>query len=317
MESEMPNIGAERNERQGIDRRVQATISRLSPAEARVALFFIVHKEAAVLSSAAQIAEAAGTSDATVVRSARSLGYSGLADLREDVLAELTGAVSPSPARLLSRTLDATTGEPASVLGHLLDLHEGALAALRRPDFEEAFAKALDLIGGAAVRHIFGIGPSGAIADYAALQFNRIGLRSQPLTTPGVALADRLAWISSDDIVVMLAYAPLYREVKVILHLAAEVGAKVVLISDSLGPVVGARAATVLSVPRGRSDHLALHGATLVLIEALTLGLAARDRNGAIDRLDLLSRLRGRIDRDWLKRGTRRPAPSTTKEDFA
>ncbi|MDE3027448.1 MAG: MurR/RpiR family transcriptional regulator [Paracoccaceae bacterium] len=308
-------MSAGQNTRLGVDRRVEAAVAGLSPAEARVALFFTTHKEAVVLNSAAQIAEAVGSSDATVVRTARSLGYIGLAELREDILTELTGAASP--ARLLSRTLDATSGEPAAVLTHLLNLHEDALAALRRPEFAEVFADALTLIGDAGMRHIFGIGPSGAIADYAALQFNRIGLRSQALTAPGVVLADQLAWIAAGDVVVMVAYAPLYREVAVILDHAVEVGAKVVLISDSLGPVAGARVAAVLSVPRGRSDHLALHSATFLLIEALTLGLAAQNRNCAIDRLDLLSRLRGRIDRDWLKRGTRRPVTPTSKDDLA
>ncbi|MDE3080554.1 MAG: MurR/RpiR family transcriptional regulator [Paracoccaceae bacterium] len=308
-------MGAENTERLGFDLRVEASLPRLSPAEARMALFFTAHKEAVVLHSAAQIAEAAGASDATVVRTARSLGYGGLLELREDLLAELTGAASP--ARLLSRTLDATTGEPAAILAHVVELHEDALAALRRPDLAEAFAHALDLMAGAAVRHVFGIGPSGAIARYAALQFNRIGLRSAALTEPGVALADQLAWVAPGDVIVMLAYAPLYREVEVILDRAADVRARVVLISDRLGPVVGNRADCVLTVPRGRTDHLALHGATMVLIEALTLGLAARDRTGAIGHLDSVSRLRGRIDRDWLKRGTRLRPTGTGNDDFA
>lgn len=306
-------MGHERGERLGFDQRVQAALGRLSPAEARMAAFFTAHKEAVVLNSALQIAEAAGTSDATVVRTARSLGYAGLPDLREDILAELTGAASP--ARLLSRTLDATAGTPAAILDHVLDLHEDALTTLRHPDLGAAFARALALIAGAGMRHVFGIGPSGAIAEYAALQFNRIGLRSQPLTGAGVTLADRLIWLAPGDVVVALAYAPLYREVSVVLDKAAEVGAKVVLISDSLGPLVGARVDTVLSVPRGRSGHLALHSATLLLVEALALGLAARDRDGAITSLDALSRLRGQIDRDWLKRGTRRATPPADPEN--
>lgn len=294
-------------ERPGFDARVEATVPRLTPAEARVALFFAARKEAVVLSSAAQIAAAVGASDATVVRTARSLGYASLLELREDILAELTGAASP--ARLLSHTLDAAGGSPAGILNHVLELHGEALAALARPDFAAAFARALDLIAAAGMRHVFGIGPSGAVADYAALQFNRIGLRSQALTVPGVGLADRLAWLSPGDAVVMIAYAPLYREVEVLLDRAEAAHVPVVLISDSLGPLVAGRVAEVLPVPRGRSGHLALHGATLVLIEALSLGLAALDREAAVEALDRLSALRGRIDRDWIKRGTRRPGP--------
>lgn len=306
-------MGREGNDRLPFDRRVEAIVPRLPPSEARVATFFAAHKDVVVLNSAALIAEAAGTSDATVVRTARSLGYTGLPDLREDLLAELTGASSPS--RLLSRTLDATTGEPAAILHHLLDLHEDGVGALRRPDLAEAFADAVELIGSAPTRHVFGIGPSGCIADYVALQFNRIGLRTMAMTSAGVGMADKLAWVASGDVVLMLAYAPVYREVEVLLDHAAEVGAKVVLISDSLGPLIGSRVETVLYVPRGRSDHLALHGATLVLIEALTLGLAARNRAGAVASLDALSRLRGQVDRNWLKRGTRRPAGAGETND--
>lgn len=299
-------MGADRGERLRFELRVAAAAPGLPPAEARTARFFAANPEAVVLGSAAQIAAAAGASDATVVRTARALGYVGLQDMREDILAGLTGAASP--ARLLSCSLDAAGDTPEGALAHVLARHEEALAALRRPETAAAFARALALISGAGLRHVFGIGPSGAIADYIALQFNRIGLRSRSVTTPGVALADGLAWIGSGDVLVMLAYAPLYREVTVLLERTAELGVPVVLVSDSLGPLIEGRVAEVLAVPRGRSGHLALHGATLVMVEALILGLAARDRAGALDSLDLLSRQRGRLDRDWIKRGTRRSA---------
>jgi DNA-binding MurR/RpiR family transcriptional regulator len=301
-------------DRPDFDARVEATCPRLSPAEARMARFFAANKETVVLSSAARIAEVAGTSDATVVRTARSLGYAGLAELREDILSELSG--SASPARLLSRTLDETGSEPGRVIAHVVELHEAALVALRRPETTAAFARSLALIEAAGTRHVFGIGPSGALADYASLQFNRIGLRTRALTATGVALADRLAWIEPGDMLVMIAYAPSYREVEVALERAGEVGAPVVLVSDSLGPHLGSRVAEVLAVPRGRADHLATHGGTMALIEALTLGLAARDRERSIDALDAVSRLRGSLDRDWIRRGTRRPAGSRPATDF-
>ncbi|TMV69716.1 MurR/RpiR family transcriptional regulator, partial [Thioclava sp. BHET1] len=180
-----------------------------------------------------------------------------------------------------------------------------------RPETAATFARALDLIAAARTRHVFGIGPSGAIADYIALQLNRIGLRSHAMTIPGVALADRLAWVAPGDALLMLAYAPSYREVEVTLDRAHETGVPVVLISDSLGPYVGARVTEVLNVPRGRSEHLSMHSATMVMIEALILGLAARDRDHAIAGLDAVGRLRGRIDRDWIKRGVRRSLAAT------
>ena len=42
------------------------------------------------------------------------------------------------------------------------------------------------------------------------------------------------------------------------------------------------------------------------MIEALVLGIAARDRDRALDALDEFASLRGAIDGAWNKRGTRR-----------
>ena len=287
------------------DARVRCALASLTPAEVRTAQHLLASPEIALIGSAAQIAGAVGTSDATVIRTARSLGYAGLSDMRADILAGITGAASP--AGLLNRTLEETGSDPARVLDHVAGLHGAALIALRRPEMVRAFGAALDLIAGAANRFVFGIGPSGALADYATLQLNRIGLRTHALTATGIGLADRLVWLGPGDTVVMLAYAPLYREAEMVLERSAEVGAQVILISDTLGLFVAGRVAQVLAMPRGRADHLAMHGGTMVLIEALVLGLAAMDRTRAVDALDDFSTTRARIDRGWLKRGTRRP----------
>lgn len=292
-------------DRLSFDLRVEAAIERLTSSEARIARFFADQKETVLLGSAAQIAEAADTSDATVIRTIRALGYDTLLALRKDLVAELTGAASPG--RLLMHTLEETGDDPSRVLGHVVGLHEGVLSVLKRPEFLERFSRAIDILSEGNCRHVFGMGPSGALADYASLQFNRIGLKSRSMTQSGVGLADHLLWLQPGDVVLMMAYAPLYREVSMLLDCAEQHGIPVVLISDSLGPLVSNQIAETLPVPRGKADHLALHGGTMVLIEALTLGLAARDRDRSIDALDDLSTLRGAMEKSWQKRGTRKP----------
>ncbi len=289
---------------QSFDDRVLGMLATLAPAEQRIARFFIDQKQAALLNSAAQIAQTAGTSDATVVRTARALGFESLATLRAALLAELTG--TPSPGARLERTLAETGSHAGDALRHVVAMHEQALDVLHREEFAASFERCVDMLAGAARRHVFGIGPSGAMADYASLQFNRIGLPTNAISTSGVALADRLLWIGKGDAVLVMAYAPLYREVDILLEHANRHGVPVILISDDLGPLVADKVAEVLPVPRGNAGHLAMHGGTLVLIEALIVALAAKDRTAAIDSLDQLSQLRGAIDKAWSKRGTRK-----------
>lgn len=284
--------------------RVIAAIETLTPAEQRIARFFIEQKQTALLNSAAQIAQLAGTSDATVVRTARALGFENLPTLRAALLEELTG--TPSPGTRMQRTLAETSSRASDALHYVIGIHEQALDVLRREEFAASFERCVDILASAARRHIFGIGPSGAVADYASLQFNRIGLPSSALSASGIALADRLLWIGKDDVVLMIAYAPLYREAKVLLEQAGKHDVPVILISDDLGLQIADKVAEVLPVPRGNAGHLAMHAGTMVLIESLIVALAAKAKDTAIDSLDQLSQLRGALDKSWSKRGTRK-----------
>jgi DNA-binding MurR/RpiR family transcriptional regulator len=289
--------------RPDFDENVVALIDGLSPAERHVAQFFVDQKQKVVLSSAAEIAALTRSSDATVVRTARSLGFAGLSELREVVLSSLMRA---SPGARLAHTLEDARGDAGGVLNHVIRLHEEILKLLKTEDMAARLDRAVDILGRADRRHVFGFGPSGAVASYAALQFNRLGLPSNQISAPGIGLADGLVAMAPGDAMLMMAYGPLYREVAVALDETERLGIPVVLVSDDLGPIVRGQVTEILPVPRGRSDHLAMHAGTMVLIEAMSISLAAFAGDAAIDNLDRLSALRGAIDKTWLRRGTRK-----------
>ena len=285
------------------DERVAAVLPNLSNAEQHVAKTFMQRKAAVVLSSAVQIAELARSSDATVVRTAKSLGYASLSELREALLADL---VAPSPGDRLAHTLDASGKDASGPLHHVIGIHEEILGLLKTKEMAERLKRASKVLAAAERRHVFGIGPSGAIAQYAALQFNRLGFATSALTIPGIGLADGLIGLGKRDALLMMAYGPLYREAEVTLDEAERLGVPVVLISDDLGAVVGDRVAELLPVPRGKANHLAMHSGTMLLLEALTLSLAGLSAARSIDTLDRFSSIRSSIDKAWSRRGTRK-----------
>ncbi len=286
------------------DMRMGAQLAQMSLTEQRLARAIALHKDRVVLASATQIADLAGTSDATLLRMIRALGYETLAELREDLLADLTGGAAPSSRMQLS--IEEAGADPARLLAHVVGIQEDHLAALRAPPLAAAFGAALEVLAAAATTHVFGLGPSGAMAQYLGLQLARVGRPAHALTASGIGLADQMLAMRPGDALVLIAYAPLYREVRAVMDRAEALALPVVLISDSLGPLLEGRIAVTLDVPRGRSEHLALHSATMVMIEALVLGLSARDRDRALDALDDFASLRAAIDSGWTKRGTRR-----------
>jgi DNA-binding MurR/RpiR family transcriptional regulator len=139
---------------------------------------------------------------------------------------------------------------------------------------------------------IFGVGPSATLTRYAAMLLARNGRRTTTLDTTGSALADQLLALRPRDALLVLAYGRAYREVTAVFGEAKRLGLPLVLITD--GPLgrLAEQADVVLHLPRGRTERMALHGATLVALEALVLGLTAANRNAAIDSLDRLNALR-------------------------
>src|SRR5689334_16204858 len=110
----------------------------LAPAERRVADLLLDLGPEATLLSAAALAEQLGTSDATVVRTAKALGYSGLAELRRALAAY---GESPPLGERLRRTLEQTPDDelfPSVIRNHL-----SALETLTRNVTPQAFQDAV------------------------------------------------------------------------------------------------------------------------------------------------------------------------------
>ena len=275
------------------DERVSACWERLSRAERRVARFFQQHRDEVLVASAAALAEQAGTSDATVIRTAQALGFAGMAELRRALALELRQG--PSPADRLARTLGETGDDLGRAFEVTLAIHEDALSGLRREITPALFRDAVRMIVDARRRLIFGIGPSSAMADYFAIQLGRFGLEAQSLTETGLLLADGLQKLRADDLLILFAYSRVYRELAVLLDQADRRGARTMLVSDTLGARLGARVGLVLPVARGRADLFSMHTATLGLIEALLVGVASERPAETIASLDRLNELRSAL----------------------
>src|SRR4029077_15656490 len=156
------------------EERVTERFGQMSPAEQRVVRFFQANREEVLIASAAALAAKAETSDATIVRATRALGFSGLDDLRRTLADELRSSLSP--AERLTRTLGEVGGSLSAAFEVTLDIHLRSLESLRRAITPELFEKAVDGIAGAPRILVFGIGPSSAIAQYLVVQLGRFGL---------------------------------------------------------------------------------------------------------------------------------------------
>ncbi len=270
--------------------RVARRGDELAPAERRVAELLLDLGPQATLLSAAALAEQLGTSDATVVRTAKSLGYSGLAELRR---ALATHGNNPPLDERLRRTLEQTSGNDlfASVVRGQLS----ALETLTNNVSPEVFQDAAAILAGSDRVVWRGVGPSAHLAGYGQMLTERIGKPSSALVHTGTSFADELLTLAPDDAVVVLAYGRLQSHVRVLLDRARALDTPVVLITDNLGRKLGGDVDAVIESGRGTPGRFASHGTTLVVIEALVLALAAADRAKSDASLTTLNELRAAL----------------------
>lgn len=147
----------------------QFVYNDLKSAERKAANFCLNHPDFVSDSTIGEVAEKAGCSEATFVRLAKRLGYSGYPELRENLLREDSEEIVQSFG--ISRADDIGTVAKAVFTANILALHD-SLASLDLLSLE----KAVNAIRSA--RHILfaAAGDASIVAQSGAQKFMRIGL---------------------------------------------------------------------------------------------------------------------------------------------
>jgi DNA-binding MurR/RpiR family transcriptional regulator len=275
------------------EQRVARHYGKLRPAERRVVDYFRANREQVLVDSALTIAERIDTSDATVVRATKALGYTGLDALRQSLAAELRSSLSQSER--LSRTLGEIGGTLTAAFEISLGTHLQCLQSLRDRIGTAQFERFVNGIATARRVAVFGIGPSSAIADYFVIQLNRFGIDGLALSRTGLLFADELRKLRRDDVLVVLAYGQLYTEVAALLERSEQLRLKTYLITDTLAGTLQQRVEMVLSVPRGHADMLSMHTTTLGFLEAVLVGIATVRPSETLTALNELNESRHKL----------------------
>ena len=280
-----------------LEERVAARRDSLSAAERKVARYLADHPEKVAFASAAELGQLTETSDATVIRTIKSLGYNGLpglkSDLRENIRERLT------PAGRMSHRLDTMGSEPGPMLTEVLSASAQLLDEAKRTIRLDNFTEAVKLIVAARETVMVGMGALGVFGDYLAIRLNRTRHRARSTAASGAELADQIFGLTSEDVLVVIAFKWFSHDIAVTLDYAARVGAKVILITDTLAEALAERVTVSISAPAGDTNAFRIQANTLAIAEALALAVAAQDRESALASMSELDELRIALRGDY------------------
>jgi DNA-binding MurR/RpiR family transcriptional regulator len=275
---------------ESLEERIAAADQSLGNMEREVARFFAERRDEVPFMSAVDIASALDTSNATVIRTAQALGYAGLLELKKELATALRA--SSRPAARLGRSLEELEGGSTRLVENVIEFDlrvlEDALGTLDQASFEAAIhhLHAADRIS------VLGTGYYKWIAHHFVMCLVRYGRRAYALTEQGPALAEELIGVSRGDAIVAIGYEKPSRELIVTLEHAKSVGVPTILITDVLQAALRDRFTVALAVGRGDTTVQPTAVGTMMVIEALMLGLAAEDPERVFSLMPRLNALR-------------------------
>lgn len=265
---------------------------QLTKSEKQIANYLRKNQEESAFLSAAELADRLGLSEATIVRFARTVGFDSYPAMREVLQENFRRRVTHS-TRLQSRLEDLREGGDIfeRMVASEIDYLSHALETVDR----EAFRQAVDLMKSHKRIFVFGLGPSVSLVELMDIRLHRVGWDVVPLTTTGREFLEPLLKMGADDLLFTICFFDVTPPLQLVLEYANEVKCKVVMLTDTLGSIVGDRADVVLAARRGPVSGFHSLVVPMTIINTLLLALAQEDQEHAISNLDKLDELRERF----------------------
>lgn len=254
--------------------RVRALLPSLQPSDARVARAVLDHSDAAIYWSVDEMADAAKTSTATVVRCAKKCGFKGYHDLKLALAQELAvfkaddpdAADDGDPRTTVVRQVTAAGAQTVRDAGALVD--------------PEAFQTIVDAVATARVILFSGVGTSAPLAQDAAYRFAAIGL--QTIAPSDVHVQHVSArQLHADDVCIVISHTGQTRETLTVAEAAKAAGAQVVAVTSlARTPLTKLADHAIVAGTREvsfRLEAMASRLAHLAMLDALLVAVAATD----------------------------------------
>lgn len=259
-----------------IDERIAERYADLSPQERRAADLLLTRLDDLAIYRAAELADLAGVSKATMSRLFRHLGFDDFAAVRE----HLRG--------LRNQGVPVTIEGAPSLIAHLDHEIANLQSAMSRLD-EARLDAAAQIIAGAQRVVVLGLRNSYPVALHLRQQLSQARSQVTLAPQPGQSLSEELLGLGSDDAVVVAAFRRRPAQLAELLGIAHAAGTPIILLADPSARTLAVRATVWLECPLTTASAFDSYAAAMSVVAVLAdrvlerTGGSGHDRVAAID----------------------------------
>lgn len=266
--------------------------NQLTKSEKRIANYLLKNQEESAFLSAGELADRLGLSEATMVRFARNLGFNSYPAMRGVLQDNFRRRVTHS-ARLTGRLDDLR--EAGDIFERLVVSEIDYLTLALETVDRGAFHQAVDLLRARNRVFVFGLGPSISLVELMEIRLGRFGRQVIPLTTSGREVLEPLLMMTEQDLLFVICFFDISVALQLVLDYAKDVKCPIIMLTDTLGSIIGDKADVVLAARRGPMAEFHSLVVPMTIINTLLLAVANEDREKVMSNLDKLDQLRERF----------------------
>lgn len=251
---------------------IRSALADLPAAQRRLAEIVLENPAQVAFLSSHDLAARTGASPSTVVRLARSLGYSGFPAFQAALRGLLTRHLSPT-TRLYSTLATRTSQE---FLESCLQADLRALEEAAQTVSHATFAAVAELLAQAPRIYLVGLGIAVAVVEALAFRLRRLRLHVQEATRGGSDLLEVLLPLGKGDVLIAVAFHRVRPEILAAMDLAYARGGTLVAFAESPLSPHALKADYVLQTQRGPANTLNSLVVPMAVANALCLAVARR-----------------------------------------
>ena len=279
----MPDITTEMELRQLITR----SAAELPPQQRAIADYLLEHIQAVPFLSIPEFARRTGASEATIVRFAQRIGYSGFGELKMELVELLQNRLRKSDADEAGEKLHEDMLDSVAAL-EIRNIEKTVEATDR-----ETFSRVAEALFASQLTYTFGMGVSAHLAELAAYTLTQIGLRATCLSTRFTSPREQLVAVSPGDVVVVFSFPPYSRQSLHVISDSDDRGARTVAICDRLTSPAAGLARWAFAVKSDNVMFTNAVAAVTVLFNALAAEIATGHQEQALQAFAHINRVLG------------------------
>lgn len=253
--------------------RVDAHRAEFNKSDVAIVDVLLSNPAEAALWRGEDVASRARVHPSAVTRTSKKLGYKGFLELRADLREMHNEFISGAGERVRSGVAAA---KATTILEDLISKEVSFIQQVADNVKTRDIELAADLLIGARKVYVYGRGASTAVSDLAQRRLRRYGLDIENiggLTT--VDTAEHLLVMNDQDVILVFAFRKAVKQLRQVFAHADRVGAKIILITDTM-QILSPRPAVTLASPRGEKNEFHTSNVPVLLFNSILLTMADR-----------------------------------------